>query len=98
MSVHYAQQRQSASTRRVSKRRSTAKLVRSAVESLESRVLLSGSLIVTAYHDLVFDPTRNQLLITTPSGLLQRFDEATQTMLAPYSVGSNLEGADITPD
>ncbi len=53
---------------------------------------------VTDYQDLVYDPTRNILYITTSDGTVQRYDVATQTLLAPFQVGNRLEGADITPD
>ncbi len=50
------------------------------------------------YRDLVYDPTRDLLYITTGDGLVQRFDPYTETLLAPYQVGDSLEGADITLD
>jgi sugar lactone lactonase YvrE len=49
-------------------------------------------------RDLVFDPTRNMLDITTSSGQVQRYDVANQTLLSPLSVGTSLNGADITLD
>jgi sugar lactone lactonase YvrE len=49
-------------------------------------------------RDRVFDPTRNLLYITTSAGTVQRYDVATQTLLAPLAVGTSLNGADITPD
>jgi hypothetical protein len=49
-------------------------------------------------RDLVFDPTRDLLYITTSSGQVQRYDVANQTLLAPWQVGTSLNGADITPD
>jgi sugar lactone lactonase YvrE len=49
-------------------------------------------------RDLVFDPTRNLLDVTTASGQVQRYDVANQTLLSPLSVGTSLNGADITPD
>jgi hypothetical protein len=49
-------------------------------------------------RDLVTDPTRGLLYITTSDGLIQRYDPATQTLLAPWHVGVGLYGADITPD
>jgi sugar lactone lactonase YvrE len=53
---------------------------------------------VADHRDLVYDPTRNVLYITTISGLVQRYDVATQTLLTPFQVGGILNGADITPD
>ena len=53
---------------------------------------------VTGQQDLIFDPARNQLYITTSSGLLQRYDLATETLLAPWQVGGSLQSGDITPD
>ncbi len=49
-------------------------------------------------RDLVFDPTRNLLYITTSDGDLERYNVATQTLLTPYDVGNSLNGGDITPD
>jgi sugar lactone lactonase YvrE len=49
-------------------------------------------------RDLVFDPTRDLLYITTDSGLVQRYDVANQKLLSPWKVGTSLNGADITPD
>lgn len=53
---------------------------------------------VSGPRDLVFDATRNLLYVTTSSGLLQRYDPSTQALLTPLSVGSSLNGADITAD
>lgn len=53
---------------------------------------------VTNHRDMVFDPTRNLLYITTDDGDLERFDLTTQTLLNPIQVGNVLNGADITPD
>jgi hypothetical protein len=62
-----------------------------------SRAMAAGILIpVTDRDDIVYDPTRNLLYITTDSGAVQRYDVQTQTLLTPYSVGVNLNGADIT--
>mgnify|MGYP002623110063 FL=1 len=46
----------------------------------------------------VYDSERDVLYISTSSGSLQRFDLSTRTLLAPWTVGSNLGGLDITPD
>ncbi|MBO9998319.1 MAG: tandem-95 repeat protein [Cyanobacteria bacterium SID2] len=53
---------------------------------------------VSDRRDLVFDPTRDRLYITTSGGTLERYDVATNTLLSSWSVGTNLNGADITPD
>jgi sugar lactone lactonase YvrE len=49
-------------------------------------------------RDLITDPVRGLLYITTADGLVQRYDPTTQTLLAPWHVGVGLYGADITPD
>jgi DNA-binding beta-propeller fold protein YncE len=49
-------------------------------------------------RDLIWDPLRSLLWITTSDGKLQRYDPMTQTLLAPWSVGVSLNGADLTPD
>src|SRR5205085_664125 len=49
-------------------------------------------------RDLVFDAGRNLLYITTSSGVVQRWDVASQQLLSAWNVGAFLNGADITPD
>jgi sugar lactone lactonase YvrE len=49
-------------------------------------------------RDLIYDVSRGLLYITTSDGFVQRYDVATQTLLAPWKVGASLYGADITPD
>ncbi len=49
-------------------------------------------------RDLVYDPVRNLLYITTTAGTVERFDVTTQTLLAPLAVGGSLNGADISAD
>lgn len=53
---------------------------------------------VTDRRDLIFDPQRDLLYITTSDGDLQRYDIDTQTLLNPFNVGNSLNGGDITPD
>jgi sugar lactone lactonase YvrE len=65
---------------------------------LENRVTPSIFIPVANRRDLVFDPTRDLLYITTASGQVQRYDVANQTLLTPWNVGTSLNGADITPD
>jgi ribosomal protein L24E len=80
---------------RKSSKRSRTRLV---LEQLEGRVTPSVLIPVTNRRDLVYDPTRNLLDITTASGQVQRYDVAGQTLLSPWTVGTSLNGADITPD
>src|SRR5437879_1271827 len=68
------------------------------LERLEDRVVPSTLIPVTNHRDLVFDPTRNVLDITTSAGTVQRYDVANQALLSPLTVGTSLNGADITPD
>ncbi len=68
------------------------------VERLEDRLTPSTLIPVTDRHDLIFDPGRNLLYITTASGLVQRWDVASQQLLPAWNVGADLEGGDITPD
>jgi ELWxxDGT repeat protein len=49
-------------------------------------------------RDLVYDKQRKTLYITTSSGDIQRYDMANHKLLTPLNVGTNLFGADITPD
>src|SRR5713226_6547442 len=80
------------------KARRAALRSRLVLEQLEDRVTPSVLIPVSNRRDLVFDPTRNLLDITTASGQVQRYDVANQTLLSPWSVGTSLNGADITPD
>src|SRR5262245_58943925 len=70
-------------------------------ELLESRTTPS-TLVYSGVdrRDLVFDPTRNLLYITTSSGVIQRYDVTAGTFLTPFTMpgSSSLNGADITPD
>src|SRR5262245_5836775 len=70
-------------------------------ELLESRTTPSA-LVYSGVdrRDLVFDPTRNLLYITTSSGVVQRYDVTAGTFLTPITMpgSSSLNGADITPD
>ncbi len=52
---------------------------------------------IANYRDLVYDPTRYVLYITTSDGLVQRYNPYTETLLAPYQVGNRLEGAEYHP-
>ena len=49
-------------------------------------------------RDLVFDPTRDLLYITTSAGNIERYNVTTNTLLSAWNVGTELNGADITPD
>jgi hypothetical protein len=49
-------------------------------------------------RDLIFDDRRNQLYITTSDGKVQRYDVATQTLLPAWTIGTSLNGGDITAD
>jgi len=53
---------------------------------------------VSDRHDIIFDGSRNHLLITTDSGTVERFDLGSQTLLSGFNVGVDLSGGDITPD
>ena len=56
------------------------------------------ALVPAPGQDMVYDPLRNDLYIVTSSGKVQRYDLASETLLAPWNVGVSLGGADITPD
>lgn len=60
--------------------------------------IINGLIPVTNHQDLVFDPTRDMLYITTDDGKLERFDLNTQSLLSRIHIGDVLNGADITPD
>jgi sugar lactone lactonase YvrE len=54
--------------------------------------------IATARGDLTFDPVRNRVYYTTPDGFVQRFDVATQSLLAPWKVAAEPGGIDLSLD
>jgi WD40 repeat protein len=75
--------------------------VRLLCERLESRTTPSTLVYSGAdRRDLVFDPTRNLLYVTTSSGTVQRYNPTNGTLLSPLTLpgSASLNGADITPD
>lgn len=52
---------------------------------------------ISGRKDHVFDPVNRILYITTAT-TVQRWDAATGTMLAPWTLGGELGGIDVTPD
>src|SRR5262249_54286021 len=50
------------------------------------------------HRDLIFDPGRNLLYITTSSGLVQRYNATFHFLQPAWQVGTALNGGDITPD
>jgi hypothetical protein len=81
-----------------SERRSVRRRLIPRLEELEDRLTPSTLIPVMDHRDLVFDPGRDLLYITTSSGLVQRWDVANQQLLPAWTVGSSLDGADVTPD
>lgn len=49
-------------------------------------------------RDHVFDGVRQILYVTTPRGVVERYDAVTGFLLAPLQVGSSLFGCDLSPD
>ncbi len=49
-------------------------------------------------RDLIFDPQRDRLYMTTSDGDVERYDVATGDLLTPWHVGNALNGGDITVD
>jgi sugar lactone lactonase YvrE len=68
------------------------------VEPLEWRLTPSTLLPIADHRALVFDDARDTLYVTTSSGRVQRFDAAHQVLLPAWTVGTSLNGADVTPD
>src|SRR5438874_13709289 len=66
------------------------------VEQLEDRTVPTILLPMNGPRDLVYDPVRNMLDITTSNGTLQMYSLTSQTLLKPLSAGLNLAGADIS--
>ena len=54
--------------------------------------------IATARGDLTYDGFRGRLYYTTPDGFVQRFDVATQSLLAPWKVAADPGGNDLGLD
>jgi len=68
------------------------------VEQFEDRLALSPLIPVTNHRDLVYDPYRNVLYITTSNGTVQQFNVMSQSLMPSLSVGTSLTSADITND
>jgi hypothetical protein len=67
-------------------------------ELLEDRLVPSTLILVANHRDLVFDSARDLLYITTSAGTIQPYSIPTQSLLSPLTVGTSLNGADITSD
>ncbi len=68
------------------------------LEQLEDRVVPSILIPVTNHRDLVYDPYRSALDITTSTGAVQPYSVMYQYLMPPVYIGGNLAGADITAD
>ena len=79
-------------------RRAPAPAPRATVDELERRCLLSAYVAVNGINDVVYDAARDLVYATTARGTVERYDAAAGRLLAPWTVGGNLLGADITPD
>src|SRR5207302_1625083 len=81
-----------------SRRKSRGQTRRLHLETLEDRLAPAILIPVPTHRDIVFDSSRQLLYVTTSKGTIERYDVAHQTLLTPWSVGTSLNGADITPD
>lgn len=61
-------------------------------------ITITNLLSASSPRDLIWDHVRQQLLITTASGALLRYTEATGQFSPPITVGTGLSGGDITAD
>jgi DNA-binding beta-propeller fold protein YncE len=68
------------------------------LEQLEDRITPSTLIPVPTRRDLAYDGIRGLLYLTTSTGMVDRYDVRAQQLLSPFNVGTNLNGADITPD
>src|SRR5215207_7761290 len=70
-------------------------------EPLEGRTLLAAAPLfvpVAAPHDIVVDPLRDALYITTDGGTVEHYDVAGQSLRPALDMGgSPVLGADLTP-
>jgi hypothetical protein len=69
------------------------------LEALESRVLLSNTLIPSFNNaDIIPDPLRNRVYFTHNTATVDRYDLTTNTFLTPWTLASPVSAADITLD
>jgi hypothetical protein len=71
---------------------------RLSLEQLEDRLVPSTLIPVANHRDLVFDPMRGMLDITTSSGSVQQFSVNAQQLIPGIGISTSLNGADISPD
>ena len=61
-----------------------------------------GEIPIAGYQEMVFDPNRKIIYISTDpqtgKGTIERYDTVTQTVLSPINTPNPLRGIDITPD
>src|SRR5438128_1950567 len=86
----------SASVQANAPRRRTGALL--GVERLEDRVVPSTLIPVSNRRDLIFDPMRGLLDITTSGGSLQQFSVKAQQLIGNLVLAQSLNGGDISPD
>jgi hypothetical protein len=67
------------------------------VEAMEDRTVPSTLIPVSSHRDLVYDPLRRVLDITSGGSVLQ-WNPGTQALTTLVNVGGTLSGADISPD
>src|SRR5437868_7000903 len=67
-----------------------------ALEPLEDRLVPSTLIPVSNHRDLVFDPIRGLLDITTSSGSVQQFSVNAQQLIAGIKIAGTLNGSDIS--
>jgi hypothetical protein len=59
---------------------------------------ISTLIPMTGARDLVYNSVRNELYVTTSTGLIQRYSALTDSLLAPWPVSHSLYGIDVSPD
>ena len=68
------------------------------VEALEDRTVPSALIPVSNHRDLVYDPLRRVLDITTANGSILQWNPGTQAVTTLMNTPGTLNGADISPD
>jgi hypothetical protein len=68
------------------------------VEPMEDRTVPSTLIPVANHRDLVYDPIRRLLDITTRNGAVMQYNPGTQAVYTLVNIGGSLNGADISPD
>jgi hypothetical protein len=68
-----------------------------AIASFASSALAVNKVAISDWTSQVYDNTNNILYISTSTGVVERYNPATNTFLSPLNVGTDISSIDITP-